>query len=312
MKIVVIDHVHLEDKHIKILQSLGDLEVFKEASKTTDELKQRIANADVVIVGWTNLTRNVIDSAKKLKMIAIWATTCHYADLEAARQKGILVTHVPGYATESVAEYAVALLLTAVRKITLADKHVRNGEFDYRPFEGRELAGKTLGLIGTGAIGLRVAEIARALKMEVIGYDKYPNLKRAKEIGFKYVDLKTLLGQSDVISVHVTLNPETDRMIGKTEIAMMKNGAVIINTSQGRVIDERAMAEALKSGKLRSAGLDVLEEEPPPKNNPLFKLENTVLSPHIAFNTEEAEARCSDICVDNVVKFTEGKKQNAC
>jgi D-3-phosphoglycerate dehydrogenase len=312
MKITVIDHVHLEDKHIKILQSLGDLEVFKEAPKTTDELKQRIANTDVVIVGWTNLTRNVIDSAKKLKMIAIWATTCHYADLEAARQKGILVTHVPGYATESVAEYAVALLLTAVRKITLADKHVRSGEFDYRPFEGRELAGKTLGLIGTGAIGLRVAEIARALKMEIIGYDKYPNLERAKEIGFKYVDLKTLLRQSDVISVHVTLNPETDRMIGKAEIALMKNGVVIINTSQGKVIDERAMAEALKSGKLRSAGLDVLEEEPPPKNNPLFKLENTVLSPHIAFNTEEAEGRCSDVCVDNVVKFTEGKKQNAC
>ncbi len=312
MKIIVIDHVHLEDKHIKILKSLGDLEVFKEAPKTTDELKQRIANADVVIVGWTNLTRNVIDSAKKLKMIAIWATTCHYADLEAARQKGILVTHVPGYATESVAEYAVALLLTAVRKITLADKHVRSGEFDYRHFEGRELAGKTLGLIGTGAIGLRVAEIARTLKMEVIGYDKYPNLKRAKEIGFKYADLKTLLRQSDVISVHVTLNPETERMIGKAEIALMKNGVVIINTSQGRVIDEKAMAEALKSGKLRSAGLDVLEEEPPPKNNPLFKLENTVLSPHIAFNTVEAEARCSDICVDNVVKFTEGKKQNAC
>jgi phosphoglycerate dehydrogenase-like enzyme len=245
-------------------------------------------------------------------MIAIWATTCHYADLEAARQKGILVTHVPSYATESVAEYAVALLLAAVRKITLADKHVRKGEFDYRPFEGRELAGKTLGLIGTGAIGLRVAEIARALKMEVIGYDKYPNLERAKEIGFKYVDLKALLSQSDVISVHVTLNPETDRMIGKAEIALMKNGVVIINTSQGRVIDERAMAEGLKSGKLRSAGLDVLEEEPPPKNNPLFKLGNTVLSPHIAFNTEEAEARCSDICVDNVVQFTEGKKQNAC
>ena len=245
-------------------------------------------------------------------MIAIWATTCHYVDLEAARQKRILVTHVPGYATESVAEYAVALLLTAVRKITLADKHVRKGEFDYRPFEGRELAGKTLGLIGTGAIGLRVAEIACALKMEVLGYDKYPNLKGAEEIGFTYVDLKTLLKRSDVISIHVTLNSETQGMIGREEIALMKNGAVIINTSQGRVLDERAMLEALKSGKLQAAGLDVLEEEPPSRNNPLFKLENTVLSPHIAFNTVEAEERCSDICVDNVVKFVEGKKQNAC
>jgi D-3-phosphoglycerate dehydrogenase len=275
-------------------------------------LKDRIASADVVIVGWTNLTRKIISSAKKLKMISIWATTCHYADLEAAKERGILVTHVPGYATESVAEYTMALLLATVRKVTLADKHVRQGKFDYRPFGGRELTGKTLGLIGTGAIGCRVAEIARAFKMEVLGYDKYPDPERAAEIGFKYVDLNTLLKQSDVVSIHVTLNPETERLVGKKEIALMKKGSVIINTSQGKVIDEKALAEALKSGKLCCAGLDVLEEEPPPKNNPLFKLENVVLSPHIGFNTTEAEARCSDICVDNIAKFMEGKKQNVC
>jgi D-3-phosphoglycerate dehydrogenase len=312
MKIVVIDNVHLENRHIEKLHSVGDVEIFKEPPKTTDELKQRIADAEVVIVGWTSLTRDVITSAKKLKMIAIWATTCHYADLKAAKENGVLVTHVPGYATESVAEYAIALLLAAVRKVTIADKAVREGKFDYRPFGGRELAGKTLGLIGTGAIGCRVAEIARALKMEVVGYDKYPNLKRAGEIGFKYADLDSLLKQSDVVSIHVTLNPETEKMIGKKEVAMMKTGAVIINTSQGKVIDEKAMHEALESGKLCCAGLDVFEQEPSPKSNPLFALENTVLSPHIGFNTGEAEIRCSDICVDNVVKFIEGKRQNAC
>lgn len=312
MKITVIDHVYLEDRHLEKLRSIGDLAVYKEPAKTADELKQRIEDAEVVIVGWTSLTKDVINSAKKLKMIAIWATTCHYADLEAAKEKGILVTHVPGYATESVAEYAIALLLAAVRKVTLADRHVREGKFDYRPFGGRELAGKTLGLIGTGAIGCRVAEIARALKMEVLGYDKYPNTKRAEEIGFKYVDLETLLKQSDVVSIHVTLNPETQKLIGKKEIAMMKTGAVVINTSQGKVIDEKAMLEALKSGKLSCAGLDVFEEEPPAKNNPLFRVESTVLSPHIGFNTSEAEVRCSDICVDNVAKFIDGKKQNVC
>jgi phosphoglycerate dehydrogenase-like enzyme len=312
MKIVVIDHVYLEDRHIEKLRSVGDLEIFKEPPKTTDELKQRIADAEVVIVGWTNLTRDAINSAKKLKMIAIWATTCHYADLEAAKEKGILVTHVPGYATESVAEYAIALLLAAVRKVTRADRHVREGKFDYRPFGGRELAGKTLGLIGTGAIGCRVAEIARALKMQVVGYDKYPNLKKAEEIGFKYADLDSLLKQSDVVSIHVTLNPETEKLIGKKEIAMMKTGAVIINTSQGKVIDEKVMLEALESGKLCCAGLDVFEEEPPLKSNLLFALENTVLSPHIGFNTGEAEVRCSDICVDNIVKFIGRKEQNVC
>jgi phosphoglycerate dehydrogenase-like enzyme len=312
MKIVVVDHVYLENKHVKKLESLGDLEVFKEPPETPQDLKKRIADADIVIVGWTNLTNEIINSAKKLKMISIWATTCHYADLEAAKKRGIVVTHVPGYATESVAEYTIALMLAAIRKITLADKHIREGEFDYRPFGGRELAGKTLGLIGTGAIGCRVAEIARTFKMKVIGHDKYPNQKRAREIGFRCVDLNTLLKQSDVVSIHVTLNSDTIKLIGKKEIALMKKGAVIINTSQGKVVDERAMFQALKSGKLCCAGLDVLEEEPPKKKNPLFTLDNTVLSPHIGFNTIEAEARCSDICVDNVVKFLEGKRQNVC
>ena len=312
MRIVVVDHVYLEEKHVEKLRSLGDLEIFPEPPKTTNELKSRIREADIVIVGWSNLSKNVIDSAKQLKMISIWATTCHYADIKAAKRKGIVVTHVPGYATESVAEYAFALMLSAVRKLTLADKHVRKGRFDWRPFGGRELADKTLGIIGTGAIGFRVAEIAQAFKMHLLGYDEYPNSERAEKVGLKYVDLKTLLRESDAITIHVTLTPRTERLIGKKEIAAMKEGAVIVNTSQGKVIDEKALVEALKSGKIACAGLDVLEEEPPHKNNPLFKLANTVLSPHIGFNTAEAEARCSDICVDNVVNFLEGRLQNVC
>jgi D-3-phosphoglycerate dehydrogenase len=312
MKIVVVDHVYLAEKHLAQLGSLGELKVFKEPPKTSAELKKRIEEADIAIVGWSQLTRNVINSAKMLKMISIWATTCHYADLEAAKERGIIVTHVPGYATESVAEYTFALLLASVRKLSLADGHVRKGHFDWRPFGGRELAGKILGIIGTGTIGCRVAEIAMAFRMQVLGYDKYPNPKRAEEIGFKYVDLNKLLRDSDMVTLHVTLTPETEKLIGKKEIAIMKNDAVIINTSQGKVIDEKALAAALKSDKLSYAGLDVLEEEPPLKNNPLFKLDNTVLSPHIGFNTVEAEARCTDICVDNVAKFIEGKQQNTC
>jgi len=312
MKIVVVDHVYLEEKHIEKLRSLGDLEIFKEPPKTPDELKQRIEDAEIVIVGWSNLTQNVIDSAKKLKMISIWATTCHYVDLEAAKKRGIVVTHVPGYATEAVAEYTFALLLAVVRRLTLADKHVRDGDFDWRPFGGRELAGKTLGVIGTGAIGCRVAEIGRAFRMQVLGHDKYPNLRRAEEIGMKYVDLFTLLRESDVVTLHVTLTSETEKLIGKKEIASIKDGGVVINTSQGKAIDEKALVEALESGKLSYAGLDVLEKEPPAKDNPLFKLDNTVLSPHIGFNTVEAEVRCTDVCVENVVRFLEGEQQNVC
>jgi len=312
MKTVVVDHVFLEKEHIEKLRAAGDLEIFDEPPKSSDELKERIKSADIVIVGWSDLAKNIIDSAKKLKMISIWATTCHYADLKAAKEREIVVTHVPGYATEAVAEHVFALLLAAARRLPLADKHVRRGDFDWRPFGGNELAGKTFGIIGTGAIGCRVAEIAKAFEMQVLGYDKYPNLKRAEEVGIKYVDLYTLLKESNFMTLHVTLTSETERLIGKKEIEVMKKGAVVINTSQGKVIDEKALVDALKSGKISFAGLDVFEEEPPSKDNPLFKLDNVILSPHIGFNTVEAAKRCTDICVDNVLKFLEGKPQNVC
>jgi D-3-phosphoglycerate dehydrogenase len=312
MKIAVVDHIYLEKEHVKRLHSLGDIEVFNEPPKTLDELKKRTETADIVIVGWTHLTREVIDSSKKLRMISIWATTCHYVDLKAAAEKEIVVAHVPGYATEAVAEHTFALLLAAARRLPQADKHVRRGDFDWRPFGGIELQGKTIGIIGTGSIGCRVAEIAKVFDMQILAYDKYPNVKKAEHIGMKYVDLRTLLKESDLITIHVTLTPETEGLIGKEEIDAMKNGAMIINTSQGTVIDEKVLVEALKSGKISFAGLDVLSEEPPAKDNPLLKLDNTILSPHIGFHTVEAARRCTNICIDNVAKFLKGQTQNIC
>lgn len=312
MKIVVVDHVYLEEEHIEKLRSIGDVEIFKDMPKNSEELKRRIDDADIAIVGWSHLTEEILKAVEKLKMVSIWATTCHYVDLKTARERKIVVTHVPGYATEAVAEHVFALLLAAARKLLLADKHVRRGEFDWRPFRGLELAGRTIGVIGTGAIGCRVAEIAKAFKMRILAFDKYPNFERAEEIGMKYVDLQTLLRESDVITLHVPLTPETEGLIGKSDIDFMKEGCVLINTSQGKVIDEKALIEALKSRKIAYAGLDVFEEEPPPKDNPLFKLENTVLSPHIGFHTLEAAKRCTEICIDNIVKFIEGQPQNLC
>lgn len=312
MNIVVVDHVYLEEEQIGKLRSLGNLKVFKQTPRSTDDLKRRIAGADVVIVGWNKLTKDVINSTKKLKMISIWATSCHYVDVQAAKEKGITVTHVPGYATEAVAEHSFALMLAAARRLLSADKHVRKGGFDWRPFGGVELRGKTLGVIGTGTIGCRVAEISKGFEMQVLGYDKYPNVQKARELGMKYVDLSILLRNSDFISVHVTLTPETERLLGEKEFEAVKNGAVVVNTSQGKVIDEKALMKALKSGKISYAGLDVFEEEPPAKSNPLFALDNTVLSPHVGFHTVEAVKRCTDICIDNIVKFSEGHPENLC
>lgn len=312
MKIVVLDHVYLEKEHIERLRMLGEPQIFKDPPESVDELERRIEKADVAIVGWSLLTEKIINRAKNLRMISIWATSCHYADLKASAARGVVVTHVPAYATESVAEHVFALLLSAMRKLLPADKHVREGNFDWRPFGGHELMGKTLGVVGTGSIGFRVAEIARAFGMKILGYEKYPNHKRADEVGVKYVDFPTLLGQSDVISLHVTLTPETEHLLGKEQIELMKDDAVLINTSQGRIIDENALIIALKSGKISYAGLDVFSQEPPAKENPLFKLENVVLSPHIGFHTFEAVKKCTDICIENVARFLDGKVQNTC
>lgn len=312
MKLIVVDHVHLEDHHIQQLRGMGELQVFSDPPKSDEELRERIRGAEIMIVGWSNITKETIDSAPSLKMISIWATTCHYVDLEAAKDRGIVVTHVPGYGTEAVAEHAFALLLAATRSLLLADRHVRKGMFDWRPLRGTELAGKTIGIVGTGAIGCRVGEIAKGFGMRILGYDIQPNPKKAQEIGIRYVDLQTLLMQSDIISLHVVLTPKTEGLIGKKEFEIMKNGTVLINTSQGKVVDEKALIDALRSGKVSRAGLDVFEEEPSPLGNPLFQLENTVLSPHVGFHTVEAVKRCTDICIDNVVKFLEGRPQNIC
>jgi len=312
MDIVVVDHVYLEPGHISRLQSLGNLKVFKNPPKSVNVLKRRTAGADVVIVGWNKLTKDIIDSSKKLKMISIWATSCHYADVQAAKEKGITVTHVPGYATEAVAEHSFALMLAAARRLLSADEHVRKGGFDWRPFGGVELRGKTLGVIGTGTIGCRVAEISKGFGMHILGYDKYPNVERARELGMKYVDLCTLLRNSDFISLHVTLTPDAEKLLGQKEFEAVKKGAVLVNTSQGKVIDEKALIRALKSGRISYAGLDVFEDEPPPRKNQLFALDNTVLSPHVGFHTVEAVKRCTDICIDNVEKFLEGHPQNLC
>lgn len=204
------------------------------------------------------------------------------------------------------------MLLASVRKLLSADKHVREGKFDWRPFTGGELAGKTLGLIGTGAIGCRVAEMAKAFKMRILGFDIAPNTKVAQDIGIEYVGLETLLRESDIVSLHVTLTSTTEGLIGRKEIEMMKKTAIVINTSQGKVIDEKALVDALRSKRISYAGLDVFEEEPIAQGNPLLKLDNVVLSPHVGFDTVEAVKRCTDICIDNVRKFSEGRIQNVC
>lgn len=310
MKIVVADTIFLEQNHIDRLNSLGTVSIYNDIPDSDKELINRLKDAEIAIVGWSDVTSEVINKLAHLKMVSIWATGYDSVDIKTTNKKGIIVTNVPGYASESVAEHVFALLLSFVRKIPTADKHVRNGSFNWKEFKGLELAGKTMGIIGVGSIGWRVAEIARCFGLNVVAFTAHPSEDKARKIGMKFLPLDDVLSQSDIITIHVPLIPKTEKMISNPEFHKMKRGTILINTSRGKVIDEIALINALKSGKISGACLDVFAKEPPEKNNPLLNFDNVLLTPHSAFHTTEALRRCTDICIDNVEAFINGRPQN--
>jgi len=298
-KVMLTDRI--DEAGMKILKEVADL---KFASAPSEEvLAKEVADIDGMVVRVPAvITRRILENAKKLKVIARFGVGYDNIDVAAATEKGIVVTYTPGANTQSVAEYGAALMFALTKQIVQADKALREHRWAMRlDYSGIELAGKTLGLIGTGAIGCQLARIARGFQMEVVGYDIYPNEKRAEEIGFRYVDLNTLLKQSDVISIHVPLNPDTKKMIGKKQIDLMKNGAFFINTARGELVDEQELYKALKDGKLAGAGLDVFEKEPP-YDSPLLTLPNVIAGPHVAALAKDAMRRVSVWVAEDIVK----------
>ncbi len=310
MKIVVTDAIFLEQNHMDRLNGLGTMQIYNDLPRSDKELISRLADAEIAIVGWSTVPPEVINELTHLKMISIWATGYDSVDTEAARNRGIRVTNVPGYASEAVAEHVFALLLSFTRKIPAADRYVKMEKFDWKEFRGFELAGKTIGIIGMGSIGIRVAEIAGCFGLNVVSFTAHPNKEKAGKFEIRFLPLDDVLSQSDFLTIHVPLTAETEKMISYRELGKMKKNAIIINTSRGKVIDEAALIEALKSGKITGACLDVLSKEPPEKDNPLLNFDNVILTPHIAFHTIEALRRCTDICIDNVEAFIKGAPQN--
>lgn len=307
--IVVLDYVYLNQNHVEKLQSLGEVTIYKDAPASEEEAVQRLHEAEIAILGWTDITKTMIQRLPKLRMISMWATGYDYIDVPAATNSRVMVTNVPGYASEAVAEHVFALLLGVIRQIPQADKHVREVGYNWKLFQGSELAGKTLGVVGTGAIGSRVAEIGRCFGMKVIAVTAHPSKERAQRLGVEYADFETLLRESDVISVNVPLTPETEMLFDKPAFAKMKPSAIFINASRGKVVDETALYEALANGKLGGAGLDVLVD-PVDKQRPLFQLLNVVFTPHIGFHTIDALSRCTDICLENIDCFLNASPQN--
>jgi phosphoglycerate dehydrogenase-like enzyme len=309
MLIVATDSDYMPDACRRRLEKLGELRVYEDRPESFEDFLARIDNAEIAIVTHYRLMAEVFEDTT-LKLVALDRTGYDDVDLAAATTHGVAVANAPGYANEAVAEHAFALLLSFLRKVREADEAVRSGKFECTSREGRELAGKTMGVAGAGRIGLRVAEIARCFGMDVVAFDAHPSPEKALEHGFRYVDLPHLCESSDFISIHLTLTDETRGIIDREAFARMKQSAVIVNTARGPLIDEDALICALENGVIAGACLDVFNDEPVPPDSPLFRLSNTILTPHIAYDTKEAKSRRLAITVGNVEAFVAGKPKN--
>lgn len=289
-----------DDRALRLLEE-NDCEIVRLAAGDAafdQQMKEEIKAADAVIAGLDEYSKELIDSAAKLKVISRYGVGYDKVDVEAADRKGILVTITPGANGDSVADLAVTLMLDAARNVAFMDAAMK-GKAQARP-QGVEMWQKTLGVVGTGRIGQGVARRCRGFDMQILCYDIYENEAFKKECNARYVDLDTLLKESDFITIHSPLTPETQNMIGAREFDMMKNDAVIVNTARGGIIDEEALYEALKSGSIRGAGLDATVDEPP-YDSPLMTLPNCILTPHAGAATKEASSKMSLMAAQNVI-----------
>lgn len=290
------------------VDEIGTLEV--NTSMSRDELLEKVRNYDAILAGdQLEFNGEVFEKSEgRLKIVARVGIGYDNVDLNDATQHGVMATNTPGVMAESVAEHAILLMLAASNNLPLADKEIRDGQWEWEKYRGMELWSRTLGLIGFGRIGNLVARKARqAFSMRVLVYDPYVEDKEIISVGAKKTrELDKLLVQSDVISINTPLTEETRHLIGKEEFELMKDTSIIVNTGRGAVIDEKALIDALKEGEIAKAGLDVLEQEPPASDNPLFELENVVLTSHIASNTETGVKAMFLEATNNVLSALKG------
>ncbi|HIQ71101.1 MAG TPA: D-2-hydroxyacid dehydrogenase [Candidatus Onthenecus intestinigallinarum] len=309
MKIVVLDGYteNPGDLSWGPLQELGELTVY---DRTPPEaVLERIGDAEAIYTNKTVLSRELIQAMPSVRFIGVLATGYNVVDVQAARERGIVVCNIPTYGTDAVAQYVFALLLELCHRVAHHAQAVQEGrwtacpDFCFWDYPLIELSGKTMGIVGYGRIGQRTAQIARAFGMQVLAYDAFVQAEEC-------VPLDELLERSDVVSLHCPLFPETKHIIRGETIARMKDGAILINTSRGPLVDEAALREALTSGKLYGAAVDVVSTEPVQPDNPLLGLENCLITPHIAWAPRESRQRLMDIAVENLRCFLRGAPQN--
>jgi glycerate dehydrogenase len=296
-------------------ESLGSLTVYDRTPLHDDEqIIRRIGDASIVYTNKTPLRRIVFERCPNIRFVGVLATGYNVVDVEAAKERNIPVSNIPTYGTDAVAQFAIAMLLEICHHVAHHSDAVHAGrwtscpDFCFWDYPLIELAGKTMGIIGFGRIGQATGRIARALGMRVIAYDEYPN-EAGKELA-EYVSLEELLSSSDVISLHCPLFPSTMGIINKNTIAKMKDGVILLNNSRGPLIVENDLADALNSGKVYAAGVDVVSTEPIQEDNPLLKAKNCIITPHISWAPKESRQRLMDIALNNLRQFLAGKPIN--
>lgn len=313
MKIVVLDAYTLNpgERRWEELEELGEVVVHDRTAQL--DVVRRAKDAEVVLTNKTILDGFILNLLPKLKYIGVLATGYNVVDLDVARQRGIVVTNIPAYSTQSVAQMAIAHLLNITQRVAHYAHEVHNGvwsaqpDFCYWNTPLIELAGKKIGIVGFGNTGQATAQIAEALGMEVWVYTSKPKKSLPKK--YQKVTLNELFSACDVVSLHCPLTAENKEMVNSFRLSLMKQGAILINTSRGGLIDEKALEQALLSGKLLGAGLDVLSSEPVPNGNPLLKLKNCI-TPHIAWATRESRMRLMNQAVENLKAWMEGRTIN--
>ena len=317
MKIVILDGYteNPGDLSWDGVASLGELSVSDRTPLDDEaEIIRRIGDAEIVLTNKTPINKNVFDACPQMKMISVLATGYNVVDTAYAKEKGVVVSNIPTYGTDAVGQFAIALLLEICHHIGHHDETVKTGkwqncpDFCYWDYPLIELAGKTIGIIGFGRIGRRTGEIAKALRMHVLANDNFES-EEGRQIA-DYVSLDELLERSDVIALHCPLFPETQGIINKNTISKMKDGVIILNNSRGPLIVEQDLADALNSGKVAAAGLDVVSSEPIKGDNPLLTAKHCIITPHMSWAPKESRQRIMDMTVDNLKAYLQGEPVN--
>jgi len=315
MKIVILDGYTLNPGDITWdgLKKLGDVVIYDRTPEA--QIMERAMGAEIIFTNKTLLTEDVIKQLTSLKFIGVLATGYNIVDTEAAKARGIVVTNIPGYGTASVVQMTFALLLELCLHVqrhsdsVLDGKWSRSDDFCYWDYPLVELAGKTMGIIGFGNIGQQVGDVATAFGMNIIGNDRN-RTDQSHRTNFRWAEVPELLQQSDVVSIHCPLFPDTKGLINKESVQLMKSSAFLLNTSRGPLIVDEDLADALNQNIIAGAGIDVLSVEPPRIDNPLFSAKNCIITPHIAWATKEARTRLMNIAVNNLDAFLKGNPVN--